>query len=43
MASPYADILDLLKIVPPGDEVAVLAVQGRDATLTKPPGSLGEL
>lgn len=43
MASPYADIVDLLKLVPPGDEVAVLAVQGRDATLTKPPGSLGEL
>ncbi len=43
MASPYADIIDLLKIVPPGDEVAVLAVQARDATLTKPPGSLGEL
>ena len=43
MASPYADIIDLLKLVPPGDEVSVLAVQGRDATLTKPPGSLGEL
>lgn len=43
MASPYADIVDLLKIVPPGDEVAVMAVQARDITLTKPPGSLGEL
>jgi len=43
MASPYADIIDLLKLVPPGDEVSVLAVQVRDASLTKPPGSLGEL
>ncbi|HEY9011373.1 MAG TPA: nicotinate-nucleotide--dimethylbenzimidazole phosphoribosyltransferase, partial [Devosia sp.] len=43
MATPYADIVDLLKIVPPGDEVAVMAVQARDITLTKPPGSMGEL
>lgn len=43
MSSPYADILDLLKIVPPGDEAAVETVRARDLTLTKPPGSLGEL
>jgi nicotinate-nucleotide--dimethylbenzimidazole phosphoribosyltransferase len=43
MPSPYADIIDLLKIVPAGDEAAVEAVRARDATLTKPPGSLGEL
>lgn len=43
MTSPYADILDLLRIVPGGDEAAVAAVRARDATLTKPPGSLGEL
>lgn len=43
MSSPYADILDLLKIVPPGDEAAVETVRARDATLTKPPGSLGQL
>ena len=43
MSSPYADILDLLKIVPAGDEAAVAEVRARDATLTKPPGSLGEL
>jgi nicotinate-nucleotide--dimethylbenzimidazole phosphoribosyltransferase len=43
MSSPYADILDLLQIVPAGDEAAVALVRARDATLTKPPGSLGEL
>ena len=43
MSSPYADILDLLKIVPPGDEAAVETTRARDLTLTKPPGSLGEL
>jgi nicotinate-nucleotide--dimethylbenzimidazole phosphoribosyltransferase len=43
MPSPYADIIDLLKIVPAGDENAVAAVRVRDQSLTKPPGSLGEL
>lgn len=43
MPSPYADILDLLHIVPDGDEVAVAAVRARDVTLTKPRGSLGRL
>ncbi len=43
MSAPYADILDLLKIVPPGDENAVAAVRARDGQLTKPPGSLGEM
>jgi nicotinate-nucleotide--dimethylbenzimidazole phosphoribosyltransferase len=43
MPSPYADILDLLNIVPGGDEPAVAAVRARDLTLTKPPGSLGRL
>ena len=41
--SPYADILDLINIAPVGDEAAVAAVRARDATLTKPPGSLGML
>ena len=41
--SPYADILDLINIAPAGDEAAVAAVRARDATLTKPPGSLGTL
>lgn len=43
MTSPYADILDLINIVPDGDETAVKAVRARDLTLTKPPGSLGRL
>ncbi len=43
MPSPYADIVELLTIVPDGDEDAVAAVRARDATLTKPPGSLGKL
>lgn len=43
MTSPYADILDLINIVPAGDEAAVAAVRARDLTLTKPPGSLGRL
>lgn len=43
MASPFADVLDLLHITPPGDEVAVEAVRARDLQLTKPPGSLGQL
>lgn len=42
-SSPYADIVDLMHILPPGDEAAVAAVRARDATLTKPPGSLGTL
>jgi len=41
--APYADIADLLLIVPPGDEHAVEAVRARDANLTKPHGSLGRL
>jgi nicotinate-nucleotide--dimethylbenzimidazole phosphoribosyltransferase len=43
MTTPYADIIDLLKIVPTGDEAAVAAVRARDVTLTKPRGSLGKL
>ena len=39
----YADLLDLLMIVPDGDDAAVEAVRARDARLTKPAGSLGEL
>src|SRR3569832_335797 len=40
---PFNEIRDLLTVMPEGNEEAVDAVQGRDATLTKPPGSLGEL
>ncbi|MDR3472943.1 MAG: nicotinate-nucleotide--dimethylbenzimidazole phosphoribosyltransferase [Devosia sp.] len=40
---PFADIAELLTIVPAGDEQAVAAVRERDATLTKPKGSLGRL
>lgn len=43
LPAPYADIADLLMIVPPGDEQAVEAVRARDANLTKPHGSLGRL
>ena len=39
----YADVLELLTIVPDGDEAAVAAVRARDSQLTKPPGSLGAL
>jgi nicotinate-nucleotide--dimethylbenzimidazole phosphoribosyltransferase len=41
--SPFAEVLDLLLLVPEGDEEAVDAVRMGDAQLTKPPGSLGEL
>src|SRR5690606_12721689 len=43
MPSPFADLLDLLRILPAGDDAAVVAVRARDLTLTKPPGSLGRL
>lgn len=43
MPSPYADILDLLNILPDGDTQAVEAVRARDLTLTKPRGSLGRM
>ncbi|UXN70069.1 nicotinate-nucleotide--dimethylbenzimidazole phosphoribosyltransferase [Devosia neptuniae] len=39
----YADVLELLTIVPDGDEAAVAAVRARDSLLTKPAGSLGQL
>ena len=39
----YADVLELLTLVPDGDEAAVAAVRQRDAMLTKPAGSLGAL
>jgi nicotinate-nucleotide--dimethylbenzimidazole phosphoribosyltransferase len=42
-AGPFAEILDLLMLVPEGDEEAVDAVRIRDRQLTKPPGSLGKL
>lgn len=43
MTSPYADIIDLIKLPPAGNEAAVAAVRHRDQSLTKPPGSLGRL
>jgi nicotinate-nucleotide--dimethylbenzimidazole phosphoribosyltransferase len=43
MPSPYADILDLLNMLPQGDETAVAAVRARDVTLTKPRGALGRM
>jgi nicotinate-nucleotide--dimethylbenzimidazole phosphoribosyltransferase len=41
--SPFAEVLDLLLLVPEGNEEAVDAVRIHDAQLTKPPGSLGQL
>ena len=41
--NPFAEIVDLLTIVPEGNEEAVDAVRMHDAQLTKPPGSLGKL
>ena len=43
MASPFAEVLDLLLLGPEGNEEAVDAVRMHDAQLTKPPGSLGQL
>jgi len=43
LPEPYADIAELITIVPEGDEAAVAAVRARDAQLTKPAGSLGQL
>jgi nicotinate-nucleotide--dimethylbenzimidazole phosphoribosyltransferase len=43
MANPFAEIIDLLTLAPPGSEEAVDAVRIHDAQLTKPPGSLGKL
>ncbi len=43
LSPAYADVIELLTIVPDGDESAVAAVRARDAQLTKPAGSLGAL
>lgn len=42
-AGPFAEIVDLLTLVPGGNEEAVDAVRIHDRQLTKPPGSLGRL
>jgi len=42
-AQAFADFQDLLMLGPDGDEAAVAAVRARDAQLTKPEGSLGQL
>jgi nicotinate-nucleotide--dimethylbenzimidazole phosphoribosyltransferase len=42
-AQAFADFQDLLMLGPDGDEDAVSAVRARDAQLTKPAGSLGQL
>ncbi len=41
--APFADFVDLLMLVPDGDEAAVATVGARNARLTKPEGSLGRL
>ncbi|HTO28447.1 MAG TPA: nicotinate-nucleotide--dimethylbenzimidazole phosphoribosyltransferase, partial [Devosia sp.] len=43
LSPAFADVIELLTIVPDGDEAAVAAVLARDAQLTKPAGSLGAL
>ena len=43
LSPAYADVVELLTIVPDGDESAVAAIKERDAQLTKPAGSLGQL
>jgi nicotinate-nucleotide--dimethylbenzimidazole phosphoribosyltransferase len=43
MPNPFAEVLDLLMLVPEGNEEAVDAVRMHDAQLTKPPGSLGRM
>ena len=43
MTNPFAETLDLLLLVPEGNEEAVDAVRMHDAQLTKPPGSLGKM
>ena len=43
LSPAYADVIELLTIVPDGDESAVAAVRARDALLTKPAGSLGAM
>lgn len=42
-AIPFDDIRALVRDMPGPDEAAAAAVRARDATLTKPPGSLGRL
>ncbi|WP_417580550.1 nicotinate-nucleotide--dimethylbenzimidazole phosphoribosyltransferase [Pelagibacterium sp.] len=42
-AQAFTDFHDLLMLGPDGDEAAVAAVRARDAMLTKPAGSLGEM
>ncbi|SDG34126.1 nicotinate-nucleotide--dimethylbenzimidazole phosphoribosyltransferase [Pelagibacterium luteolum] len=42
-AQAFADFQDLLMLGPEGDEAAVAAVRARDAQLTKPAGSMGEM
>lgn len=43
LPAPYKDFNELMSNLPAGDEGAVNAVRKRDAQLTKPPGSLGQL
>ena len=40
-SNPLADIVELLTIMPDGDEAAVAKVRARDARLTKPAVGVG--
>jgi len=43
LPAPFEEFSELLTLLPDGDEAAVQSVRTRDASLTKPPGSLGKL
>jgi nicotinate-nucleotide--dimethylbenzimidazole phosphoribosyltransferase len=43
LSPAYTDVIELLTIVPDGDEAAVAAVRALEADLAKPVGSLGNL
>lgn len=43
LPEPYGDIAELINIAPEGDETCVEAIRARDAQLTKPAGSLGQM
>lgn len=43
LPQPYTDIAELIMMAPDGDDAAVETVRQRDAQLTKPAGSLGQL
>lgn len=43
LPEPFADLAELMTILPPGSQSAVEAVRAHDAQLTKPAGSMGQM